>query len=128
AGEQIKLNAETIKVLNLLVLDGLETEEHVVPGEFRHDSVVVGNVYKAPDHRDVDYLVDRLCQWLESLDFYDTDTEMAFVKVAAAAVLAHLYLAWIHPFGDGNGRTARLIEFVLLVRSGLVPAPAAHLL
>jgi cell filamentation protein, protein adenylyltransferase len=43
------------------------------------------------------------------------------------AVLAHLYLAWIHPFGDGNGRTARLIEFQILINSG-VPAPAAHLL
>lgn len=43
------------------------------------------------------------------------------------AVLAHLYLAWIHPFGGGNGRTARLIEFHLLVSAG-VPSPAAHLL
>ncbi len=34
-------------------------------------------------------------------------------RVAAAilrAVLAHLYIAWIHPFGDGNGRTARLAK------------------
>ena len=41
---------------------------------------------------------------------------------------AHLYLAWIHPFGDGNGRTARLVEFAILANSGLVPMPAAHLL
>jgi Fic family protein len=43
------------------------------------------------------------------------------------AVLAHLYIAWIHPFGDGNGRTARLLEFRILLSNG-VPAPAAHLL
>jgi len=41
--------------------------------------------------------------------------------------LAHLYLAWIHPFGDGNGRTARLLEFQILMSSG-IPQPAAHLL
>lgn len=41
------------------------------------------------------------------------------------AVLAHLYLAWIHPFGNGNGRTARLIEFQLLLG---FPTPACHLL
>ena len=41
---------------------------------------------------------------------------------------AHLYLAWIHPFGDGNGRTARLVEFLLLANCGVVPMPAAHLL
>ena len=43
------------------------------------------------------------------------------------AILAHLYLAWIHPFGDGNGRTARLVEFEILLAAG-VPFPAAHLL
>ena len=43
------------------------------------------------------------------------------------ASLAHLYLAWIHPFGDGNGRTARLCEFLVLVTSG-VPSSAAHLI
>ena len=43
-------------------------------------------------------------------------------------VYAHLYIAWIHPFGDGNGRTARLLEFLILARCGTVPIPAAHLL
>ena len=43
------------------------------------------------------------------------------------AAIAHLYLAWIHPFGDGNGRTARLCEFLMLVTSG-VPTSAAHLI
>lgn len=43
------------------------------------------------------------------------------------ATLAHLYIAWIHPFGDGNGRTARLVEFLLLARAG-VPFPSAHLM
>ena len=38
-----------------------------------------------------------------------------------------IYLAWIHPIGDGNGRTARLIEFHLLLANG-VPATAAQLL
>ena len=43
------------------------------------------------------------------------------------AILAHLYLAWIHPFGDGNGRTARLLEYQILLSAG-VPSPAGHLL
>jgi Fic family protein len=43
------------------------------------------------------------------------------------AILAHLYLAWIHPFGDGNGRTSRLIEVHVLTHAG-VPMPAAHLM
>ena len=41
--------------------------------------------------------------------------------------MAHLYIAWIHPFGDGNGRTARLLELDTLLQSG-VPVLACHLL
>lgn len=43
------------------------------------------------------------------------------------SIVAHVYLAWIHPFGDGNGRTARLLEFKFLLEAG-VPSAAAHLL
>ena len=43
------------------------------------------------------------------------------------AIVAHIYIAWIHPFADGNGRTARLMEFQILLSVG-IPATAAHLL
>jgi Fic family protein len=48
---------------------------------------------------------------------------MALMK----AILTHLYIAWIHPFGDGNGRTARLAELQILLAAGM-PMPASHLL
>ncbi|MDP2993142.1 MAG: Fic family protein, partial [Deltaproteobacteria bacterium] len=43
------------------------------------------------------------------------------------AIVAHVYIAVIHPCGDGNGRTARLIEFYILLRAGL-PDIASHIL
>jgi hypothetical protein len=52
---------------------------------------------------------------------------MELVYAIIKAILAHVYLAWIHPFGIGNGRTARLIELHLLMSAGM-PSPAAHLL
>jgi hypothetical protein len=48
---------------------------------------------------------------------------MAILK----AVVAHLYVEWIHGFGDGNGRTGRLIEVQILLTAG-VPSPACQLL
>lgn len=42
-------------------------------------------------------------------------------------MVAHIYIAWVHPFGDGNGRTARLVEFGILTEAG-IPSVAAHLL
>ena len=119
----------TLKGLNFKVLDGLELESHVVPGEYRMDGIVVGSVYRGAPARDCEYLVQRLCDWLNSDDFKRDGDDHAkdFLSAMLRAMVAHVYIAWIHPFGDGNGRTARLVEFGILAAAG-VPSVAAHLL
>lgn len=120
------LSTGLIKSYNALVLRNLPPERDVVPGEFRLHSVVVGNVYRGAPAEECPFLMDRLCDWLNGPDFSPTKG-MEIVYAIIKAVLAHVYLAWIHPFGDGNGRTARLVEFHLLMSAG-IPSPAAHLL
>jgi Fic family protein len=121
------LSVEKIRQYNRLILDGLAVEEGVVPGERAVERPVVAR-YLAPPREDCDYLLERLCQWLNSSDF-DAPTEELVVPYAIIkAVVAHLYLAWIHYFGDGNGRTARCVELQILFATGQVPTPAAHLL
>ncbi len=44
------------------------------------------------------------------------------VHPIAAAALAYQWLVTVHPFDDGNGRTARLVTDLLLARAGLPPA------
>jgi Fic family protein len=34
------------------------------------------------------------------------------------ACIAHFYFVYVHPFGDGNGRTARALSYMMLLRSG----------
>lgn len=125
AGEDVRLSASLVCEFNRDVLAGLDLEEGVEAGEIRTTSVgVLG--YRGAPSEDCEYLLDRLCSWLNGPDFAprpDLGLGLDMIK----AILAHLYLAWIHPFGDGNGRAARLVEFLLLVCSG-VPTPAAHLL
>ncbi len=119
------LTPKLIRAYNLMVLKGLDVEDGVVPGEIRKHSVGILS-YRGAPAEDCEYLLDRLCDWLNGPGFDqwpDSRVEMAIVK----AVIAHLYLAWIHPFGDGNGRTARLVEFHLLLQAG-IPTPAVHLL
>lgn len=112
---------------NDLVLRDLALNEGVVPGQIRTDEVGVRRYLGAPAE-DCHYLLERLCDWLNGDDFAaDEKDAMGFVKTFARAIAAHLYLAWIHPYGDGNGRTARLLEFQIMIESG-VPSPAAHLL
>ncbi len=108
------------------VLEKLPPKDDVVPGHIRPHSVVVGNVYRGAPAEDCEYLLGRLCEWLNGKDF-KAPAGMDAVYAVLKAVAAHLYIAWIHPFGDGNGRTGRLIELHILLSAG-VPSPAAHLL
>jgi Fic family protein len=90
--------------------------------------VVVGNVYRGAPAADCAFLIEQLCEWLNGPDFAPVDDKReSFLRVALRVVIAHVYIAWIHPFGDGNGRTARLVEFGILTDAG-VPSVSAHLL
>ena len=126
-GEQPPLHTERIQEINARVLEKLQHDEGVVPGKIRQHEVVVA-VYKGAPAEDCKLLLDKLCEWLNDPVYFGTVTDArSMVNGILKAVLAHLYLAWIHPFGDGNGRTARLVEFQLLI-SSRVPSPAAQLL
>ncbi len=126
AGHSPVLTPELIADFNRMVLEGLEDlEDHVVPGELRTDPVVVGP-YRAPDAVECEALLARMCEWLNGSGFAG-EGHMRLPTAIIRASMAHLYLAWIHPFGDGNGRTARLCEYLVLVTSG-VPTSAAHLI
>lgn len=120
----VDLSVVTINEYNKLVLQKLENlPEEVILGQFRDYRVTVGKYLGAPPD-DLDYLMDELCKWLNTgFDAIDDIIIRGIIK----AIIAHLYIAWIHPFGDGNGRTARLIEFQILLSSG-VPTAAAHIL
>ena len=117
-GGGTELSADEILELNRIVLDKLDVAEEAVPGHLREYSVGVAR-YRGAPAEDCRYLVERLCAWLNDAHLFGVGNDIASAIIRA--VLAHLYLAWIHPFGDGNGRTARLVEFKILLASG-VPA------
>lgn len=135
ADDLLRLTPERIGRLNGGILEGLEDhlEEGVIPGEVRTQAVGVGR-YRAVPAEDCQYLLARLCQWLDgdsgewarlpSIVEHERENEVA--KAVLQSIVAHLYLAWIHPFGDGNGRTARAVEYMILARAKL-PTVASHL-
>ena len=121
--QDFRLSGDWILEMHGRLLAGLEVADHVVPGQYRTISVGVGTYRGAPPE-DVEFLMDRLCTWINAIldeGAAERSEDRRFMNVFLAATLAHLYLAWIHPFGDGNGRTARLIECAILAHSGLVP-------
>lgn len=123
--EPLELTVDEVKRLNSAVLNNLPLREGVIPGQVREERVRVGR-YLAPPAENCEYLLSRLCDWLRNGSIFPEEVNGIATGILRA-ILAHLYVAWIHPFGDGNGRTARLVEFQILLSSG-VPTPAAHLL
>lgn len=87
------------------------------PGKWRPGPVRVVNdeteeiVYRAPDVESVDPLVRELVEYLD---------RPGHRSVVVAAAMAHLNLAMIHPFRDGNGRMARALQTFVLAREGMI--------
>ena len=106
---------------------GADLGEHfdAVPGRFRTDERVVGP-YRCPRAEDVPTLVELLCEWLQE-EFPRGEDSPSFTDAVIRAIVTHVYIEWIHPFGDGNGRTGRMIEFYLLLLAGN-PDIASHIL
>jgi Fic family protein len=67
--------------------------------------------YRGPDAQDVVALMDEVVDWLATGDL-EADV---FVRAA----MAHLNVISVHPFRDGNGRIARIVQSLVLARGGL---------
>jgi len=85
------------------------------PGEYRRIQNYVVNsltreiIYTPPPAHDVPPMMADLVGWLASK--HETNAVLV-------AGIAHFQLVHIHPFLDGNGRTARLLSTLCLYRSG----------
>lgn len=90
------------------------------PGQYRPGWVGVRNiktgdvVHEGVDRDQLEPLIHELLDYVN-----DADVDSVFLRAA----MAHLNLALLHPFTDGNGRTARCIQTAVLAGDGIV-APA----
>ncbi|RLG44040.1 MAG: Fic family protein [Thermoproteota archaeon] len=83
------------------------------PGEYRREQVYIGgSSHIPPPPSEVPKLIGRFLRWLNGTI---ESEELHPVELAA---VAHAYLTAIHPFLDGNGRVARLLMNILLMRYG----------
>lgn len=119
------ISPELIRRFHALVGKNLGEHFDAIPGHFRTDERVVGP-YRCPRHEDVPLLVEQLCRWLRQ-EFTFESSRQTFADAVVQAIVTHVYIEWIHPFGDGNGRTGRLLEFYILLRAGN-PDIASHIL
>ncbi len=124
--EPARFCVQFVESLNAKALDGLTLEEGVVPGKIRRHDVRVAR-YKGAPVEDCYFLLEEMNKHIESFLSLAEDDEFKKVKAIIAALFSHVYIALIHPFGDGNGRTSRLLEVYILLQAGF-PMPTCQLL
>ena len=115
-----QIDRDFILELHRIVVDNLkhEGDDHV--GGFRNKDVMIANSqHTPPSHYDVADLMRELIKYINA----DTNSQDELLKIA----LAHHRFVWIHPFGNGNGRTVRLLTYAMLCKKGYIEPNALRL-
>ncbi|MGN6369860.1 MAG: Fic family protein [Phycisphaerae bacterium] len=108
-----KLREEDVRRIHGLVMHGRLAATAYRDGQnVIRDSVSRRIVYMPPEAKDVPRLVGDLVGWM------NREMERGELPAPLIAALAHYQFATIHPYYDGNGRTARLLATLILHRSG----------
>lgn len=106
------LHKRDILEVHALVLDKIDKD---IAGRYRTGDVrIQGANFTPPDALIIDELMADLISW------YNTEGQKLH-PIIRVSVFHHRFV-WIHPFFDGNGRTARLIFNLLLMSTGFPPA------
>jgi Fic family protein len=101
-----------IKKIHELLTSNVESISPNMPGQYRTLKATFGHPRKHSFCRtktQINTAMSSLIDWLNK-DGGGLITGNPIVK----AIMAHYYLTEIHPFGDGNGRTARALEALVL--------------
>lgn len=103
AFQRFRLRPSSINELNRLAVEGLQYN----PGTFRVQPIAISDSkHTPPDWPDVPMHIDDMCDYIN--DGWETHSA---IHLSAYAMWR---LNWIHPFTDGNGRTSRIVSYLVL--------------
>ncbi|MBI3418889.1 MAG: Fic family protein, partial [Proteobacteria bacterium] len=110
-GKPHEIDEKTILDIHRFVLKGIDDEN---AGHYRRVPVrIAGSNAIMPNAAKVPALMEQFAVWLKS---------KPKLHPAELAAETHYRLVTIHPFSDGNGRTARLLMNLILMQAGYPPA------
>lgn len=113
AAKNIKITEKYIQTLHALVM--AHGRVNVRPSRYRDGQNVIRDartktiIYMPPEAKDVNKLMVALVNWIN----HNKDLPCPLI-----AAIAHYQFATIHPYYDGNGRTARLLTTLILYLGG----------
>jgi Fic family protein len=107
-----ELDEKTILEIHKIILKNINETE---AGHYRKENVMIlGAIHIPPSAIKIPKLMAEFFEW-----YYANKTNISTVELAA---WVHYKLVYIHPFIDGNGRTARLLMNLILLQHGYPPA------
>jgi Fic family protein len=113
-----EFSVPNIKIIHSYISKGT-LDDAQMEGTFRtSDDVVVQNsitgtiVHTPPTYAQVEPMLEELCT------FANDDSTENFIHPIIKAIIIHFMLAYIHPFVDGNGRTARSLFYWYMIKKG----------
>lgn len=111
------LTPQKLLEIHKLISNHTMTEE--AEGAFRKTNdvnvvdVIDGEIiHHPPNEEEIENLVKDLC------NFFNEETEDPFIHPILKGCIIHFIVGFIHPFDDGNGRTARALFYWYLLRKG----------
>lgn len=117
-----KIDAQFMYCLHKIVVSNLSPnkEGDTRPGAYRTEPRSIANSsHLLPQPSDVKDLMDELYDYINE----PCDPKVDLLKIA----VAHHRFVWIHPFGNGNGRTVRLLTYSMLCKKGFITPGSARL-
>ena len=106
--DDLTFSEKMICILHELFYSGVDSEQ---AGKYRkHQVFITGTEYIPPTAEEVPYLMKQF--------ILDLNIKKELMHPVLFAAFAHRQLVDIHPFADGNGRTARLLMNLILINKG----------
>lgn len=114
-----KITPEIIKELHKILVENTQIDESKV-GRYREkdDEVYVVDegslvLYTPPNATEIKDRIEELCRFAN-----EEKDEDYFIHPVIRSILLHFLFSYIHPFIDGNGRTARAIFYWSMLKQG----------
>lgn len=109
------INRAFLSEMHKKIVEGLQPppdgEGDATPGQYRKTNLKINKSnHIPPEWLKIDDYMSEL------LDFINKEDSPKYDLLKAA--IAHHRFVWIHPFGNGNGRTVRLFTYAMLVKTG----------
>lgn len=107
ANENVPITENYLKQIHKLIIGD---NESLSPGDYRNIGVIItGSEHTPPEPFEVPIRMRELFDWIK-----ENESQSPIITAA----IAHHEMVKIHPFKDGNGRTARLLLNLILLKAG----------